>query len=61
MARKQVNECSSHRVTLCPEQKKVVLHKLADISPYRCNASINDAINAIIEEYADIKKIPLQV
>lgn len=56
MARKQIGECSSHRVTLCPEQKRVVLHKLADISPFRCNTSINDAINAIIEEYANMKK-----
>jgi hypothetical protein len=52
MPRKQINDCSSHRIILCPENKLIVLHKMVDIKPVRCNASISDAINAIIEEYA---------
>lgn len=56
MAAIQVHECSTHRVTLCPENKSIVMTKYAEMVKTRASLKIADAINEIIEEWEIMKK-----
>lgn len=52
MAYKQKNECSTHRIKLCPENKLIVKKKQAEIN-HQCDISV--AVNQIITEWNELK------
>jgi hypothetical protein len=56
MARPQIHDCSKHLITLCPETKQIILHKLAEMSTNRASTSYSDVIDKIVNEYDEIKK-----
>ena len=56
MARPKINDCTKHNIFLCPENKEVGLHKVAEMSPKRSSTSYSDAINEIIEEWEILKE-----
>lgn len=55
MAAKQVHECSTHRVTLCPEVKMLVRIKMAEMGLTKSSINYSMVLNQITEEWAEMK------
>lgn len=58
--RKQVHECTTHLVKLCPEIKYIVDLKRAEMNKSRASINYSVVINKIIEEYHELisKHVP---
>lgn len=52
MANKQINDCTEHKVILCPKAKEIVMLRKASITR---QSSVSDAVNKIILEYEILK------
>lgn len=56
MAEKQVHECSTHRIKLCPENKFLVNIKKAEMGMTKASLDFSTVVNQIIEEWSEFKK-----
>ena len=53
---KQIHECTSHVIKLCPENKYIVDIKRAEMNKTKASINYSVVINQIIEEYEEMKK-----
>ena len=60
MAAKQKHECTTHNVTFCVDTKFMVNIKRAEMAKVMSSVNYSQVVNAIIEEWAEMKKIDLK-
>jgi hypothetical protein len=57
MARKQIGDCTKHNLVLCPQAKEIVLIEQAKGKKFKVSENISQAVNKIIIEYSELKKL----